>query len=66
MSFGVKAMKNTKEEIDVVFVDARTMKRIKSAREAMNNATTEWGHKYWAEVIQKLIASCEEEKTVVH
>lgn len=66
MSFGVRAMKNTKEEIDVVFVDARTLQRIKSAREAMNNATTEWGQKYWAEVTKKLIASGEEEKKVVH
>ena len=47
-------------KMDVVFVDAVTLKRIKACEHARRNAKTEWAEEYWTGVVKKLLASCSE------
>jgi hypothetical protein len=43
------------DNMDMVFVDAETMARIKAAQRAMNNAESDDFKEYWWNVIQALI-----------
>lgn len=51
-------MTNTKKEIDVVFVDEVTMKRMKACEHARRTAQTDWAKEYWTNVIKRLLDSC--------